>query len=97
MSLIYYADLDKAQLDRKIRLLSLATLGFQNVGADLSYATVASTIQIQESEVERWVIDGMPPLFILSAQLSCSPILLSLSTFTKHYLNNSHSCWPHHR
>ena len=75
MPLIYYADLDKAQLDRKIRLLSLATLGFQNVGADLSYATVASTIQIQESEVERWVIDGM------------SPLLFPTSHFRKQHLN----------
>ncbi|KAK7696295.1 hypothetical protein QCA50_000949 [Cerrena zonata] len=52
-------NLDKAQLDRKIRLLSFATLGFQNIGRDLSYATVASTLQIEEADVERWVIDAI--------------------------------------
>ncbi|CAL1700391.1 unnamed protein product [Somion occarium] len=51
-------NLDKTQLERKIRLLSLATLGFQNVGRDLPYSAVASAIQVEESQVERWVIDG---------------------------------------
>lgn len=81
--MLNHIGLDKAQLDRKIRLLSLATLGFQNVGRDLSYVTVASTVQIQESEVERWVIDGklrfQPPVLIYSL-----PENLSLSLF----LNN---------
>ncbi len=52
------SDLDNAQLERKIRLLTLATLGFQNLGRDIPYKVVASIIQVQESEVERWVIDG---------------------------------------
>jgi len=50
--------LDKAQLKRKIRLLSLASLGFQNIGNDLAYSTVASTLQVDASEVEKWMIDG---------------------------------------
>jgi hypothetical protein len=50
--------LDTAQLERKIRLLSLADLGFQNIGQDLPYAHVASVLQVPPSEVERWVIDG---------------------------------------
>ncbi|EMD40431.1 hypothetical protein CERSUDRAFT_111031 [Gelatoporia subvermispora B] len=49
--------LDKAQLERKIRLLSLATLGFQNVGRDLPYPVIAETLQVDVAEVERWVID----------------------------------------
>ncbi|CAL1700393.1 unnamed protein product [Somion occarium] len=52
-------NLDKTQLERKIRLLSLATLGFQNVGRDLPYSAVASAIQVEESQVERWVIDAI--------------------------------------
>jgi hypothetical protein len=50
--------LDTAQLERKIRLLSLADLGFQNIGQDLPYAHVAAVLQVPPSEVERWVIDG---------------------------------------
>jgi translation initiation factor 3 subunit M len=51
--------LDKAQLERKIRLLTLASLGFQNIGKDVPYATLASALQVDQSEVEKWVIDGM--------------------------------------
>jgi translation initiation factor 3 subunit M len=50
--------LDATQLERKIRLLSLADLGFQNIGQDLPYAHVAAVLQVPPSEVERWVIDG---------------------------------------
>ncbi|OCH95934.1 PCI-domain-containing protein [Obba rivulosa] len=49
--------LDKAQLERKIRLLSLATLGFQNIGRDMPYSVVAETLQVDVADVERWVID----------------------------------------
>ena len=57
--MIYLSDLDKAQLERKISLLTLATLGFQNLGRDIPYAVAASIIQVSEAEVERWVIDGV--------------------------------------
>ncbi|KAF7792843.1 hypothetical protein EIP86_003944 [Pleurotus ostreatoroseus] len=50
-------NLDKAQLERKIRLLSLTTLAFQNVGRDLTYAVIADLLQVEPSQVERWVID----------------------------------------
>jgi len=49
--------LDKAQLERKIRLLTLTSLGFQNIGKGVPYATLASALQIDQSEVEKWVID----------------------------------------
>lgn len=52
------ADLDQAQLERKIRLLALTTLAFQNIGRELPYSTIVSTVQIEPSQVERWVIDG---------------------------------------
>jgi translation initiation factor 3 subunit M len=51
-------DLDKTQLERKIRLLGLATLAFQNIGRDLSYSAIAEVLQVEPTEVERWVIDG---------------------------------------
>ncbi|KAF7294350.1 Eukaryotic translation initiation factor 3 subunit M [Mycena chlorophos] len=49
--------LDAAQLERKIRLLTLASVGFQNIGQDLSYAKIAEAIQVPSTEVEKWVID----------------------------------------
>lgn len=55
------SELDQAQLERKIRLLTLASLGFQNIGKDVPYATLASTLHVDQSEVERWVIDGKFP------------------------------------
>ncbi|KAH9971432.1 PCI-domain-containing protein [Lactifluus volemus] len=51
--------LDVTQLERKIRLLALADLGFQNIGQDLPYSRVATTLQVSPSEVERWVIDAI--------------------------------------
>ena len=50
-------------MERKIRLLTLASLGFQNIGKDVPYATLASALQVDQSEVEKWVIDGMPSPF----------------------------------
>jgi len=60
------AGLDTAQLERKIRLLALADLGFQNIGQDLPYAQVAAALQVPVTQVERWVIDGKPsiPFFL---------------------------------
>jgi translation initiation factor 3 subunit M len=51
--------LDSAQLERKIRLLALADLGFQNIGQDLPYAQVAASLQVPATQVERWVIDAI--------------------------------------
>ena len=56
-------------LERKIRLLTLASVAFENVGGDLSYAKVASALEVDSSDVERWVIDGMFPLFLLLRKL----------------------------
>ncbi|KAJ7068720.1 PCI domain-containing protein [Mycena amicta] len=49
--------LDAAQLERKIRLLTLASVGFQNIGQDLPYTKIAEAIQVSSNEVEKWVID----------------------------------------
>jgi len=61
--------LDKVQLERKIRLLTLASLGFQNIGKDLSYAKIAEALQVEEPEVEKWVIDVIRTS-LLSGKLS---------------------------
>ncbi|KAH7923661.1 hypothetical protein BV22DRAFT_1113278 [Leucogyrophana mollusca] len=50
-------ELDKVQLEHKIRLLSFASLGFRYVGRDLPYSQIASTLEIDTSEVEKWAID----------------------------------------
>lgn len=55
---VTYVDLDKDQLERTIRLLALTSLAFQNIGQELPYSTIAATIDIESSQVERWVIDG---------------------------------------
>jgi translation initiation factor 3 subunit M len=47
------------QIVHKLRLLSLATLAAGHVGGDVPYSTIAETLEIQESEVELWVIDGI--------------------------------------
>lgn len=51
-------ELDSKQLERKIRLLTLATLGFQNVGQNLPYSKVAEALHVEPAEVESWIIDG---------------------------------------
>jgi translation initiation factor 3 subunit M len=51
--------LNTTELERKIRLLTLASLAFENVGKDLSYTSIAASLQIGEAEVERWVIDSL--------------------------------------
>jgi hypothetical protein len=56
-----YAELELPKLERKIRLLTLASIGFQNTGQDLAYSKIAASLQIELSEVEVWVIDGVSP------------------------------------
>lgn len=41
----------------KMRLLSLASLGSENLSRELTYADIAKNLQIPEEEVEMWVID----------------------------------------
>lgn len=55
------SELDQTQLERKIRLLSFASLGFAHIGHDLPYSEVASTLQIELNQVEKWAIDGVSP------------------------------------
>ncbi|KAF8592729.1 PCI domain-containing protein [Ramaria rubella] len=62
-------ELDKTQLERKIRLLVLADLGSRNIGRDVPYSEIASALKIEVSQVEAWVIDVIRTR-LLSGRLS---------------------------
>ncbi|KAF9138409.1 hypothetical protein BGX30_009193 [Mortierella sp. GBA39] len=49
--------LEEEETLRKIRLLSLASLGSENLTRQLSYQEIAKALEVEESEVELWVID----------------------------------------
>ncbi|KAF9430182.1 hypothetical protein BGZ76_000940 [Entomortierella beljakovae] len=49
--------LNEEEALRKIRLLSLASLGSENLTRELSYKDIASALEVNEDEVELWVID----------------------------------------
>ncbi|CAE6511112.1 unnamed protein product [Rhizoctonia solani] len=51
--------MDKDALLRKIRLLTLASIASTKIGRDISYAEVASVLQVQDTEVETWAIDAI--------------------------------------
>ena len=57
-------------------MLTLASLGFQNIGKDVPYATLASALQIDQSEVERWVIDGTLSSFMCTSILLTSRLVI---------------------
>ncbi|CAH1759899.1 11913_t:CDS:2 [Entrophospora sp. SA101] len=42
---------------RKIRLLTLASLASEHVGSEISYEAITKSLEIEESEVEMWIID----------------------------------------
>jgi translation initiation factor 3 subunit M len=51
-------ELDESVLDRKMRLLTLASLAaHENQKRTLSYTQIAKALQVPEDEVEMWVID----------------------------------------
>lgn len=56
--------LENVQLERKIRLLTLASIAFKFVAHDLPYSTIATELDIDNSDVEKWVIDGTVPSWI---------------------------------
>ncbi|KAH7042451.1 hypothetical protein BKA57DRAFT_125637 [Linnemannia elongata] len=49
--------LEEEETLRKIRLLSLASLGSENLTRELSYQEIAKALEVEESDVELWVID----------------------------------------
>jgi translation initiation factor 3 subunit M len=38
--------------------LTLASLASENLSREISYETIAKALEIEESEVEMWTIDG---------------------------------------
>ncbi|KAG1897881.1 uncharacterized protein F5891DRAFT_956530, partial [Suillus fuscotomentosus] len=50
-------------LEQKIHLLTFASLGFAHIGCDLE---VTSILQIESSQVKKWVINGMSRLLLTS-------------------------------
>ncbi|KAF9379817.1 bud emergence protein 1 [Mortierella sp. AD011] len=49
--------LDEEETLRKIRLLSLGSLGSENLSRDLSYKDIAKALEVDEDHVELWAID----------------------------------------
>ncbi|EPQ59896.1 hypothetical protein GLOTRDRAFT_23467, partial [Gloeophyllum trabeum ATCC 11539] len=74
-------NLDREQLGRKIRLLTLASLGFDNLGKDLPYTKVAEVLQVDPSQVEKWVIDVIRA-GLLSGKLSQTSQTLHITRST---------------
>ncbi|KAI5119609.1 hypothetical protein M0805_005779 [Coniferiporia weirii] len=56
-SILEEYQLDATKLECKIRLLILSELGCTKIGQNISYVDIASTLQIEVPEVEKWVID----------------------------------------
>jgi translation initiation factor 3 subunit M len=54
----FHAGLDPAELERKIRLLTLESLTSTQVGKAVPYAQIANALQVPEQDVEKWVIQG---------------------------------------
>lgn len=56
-------DISKSDIERKVRLLTLAALTSNHVGKEVSYDTLAKALQVPDDDVEKWVIQGMsfPP------------------------------------
>jgi hypothetical protein len=52
-------ELDRSVLLKKIQMLTLASLGSANVGSQISYESIAKSLQIDEEEVDEVVIEGM--------------------------------------
>ncbi|KAG6841852.1 hypothetical protein C0991_006259 [Blastosporella zonata] len=52
-------NLDSTQLERKIRLLTLASLAFQYIGRNLPYLKVVEALQVDAKDVEKWAIDAI--------------------------------------
>jgi len=50
-------DMDKATLNRKMRLLTLASLAAQAQNRTLPYDRIRAALQISEDDIELWVID----------------------------------------
>jgi len=73
-----------------MRLLTLATLGFNHIGQNLAYTSIAEALQIDVSQVEKWVIDSvfLSPFPLFSLILNCESLSHSYWTLTRQTLSN---------
>jgi len=74
-----------------MRLLTLATLGFNNIGQNLAYTSIAEALQIDISQVEKWVIDSVflsPSSPLLPPFLNCESLSYPYWTLTRQTLSN---------
>ncbi|TDL29665.1 PCI-domain-containing protein [Rickenella mellea] len=81
--------LDSSQLERKMRLLVLASLGLKYVGRDIPYSEIASNLQIEISQVEGWVIDVIRA-GLLSGKLSQTTQTLHVTRSTARSFSTHH-------
>ena len=51
--------IDAALVDRKLRLLTVATIASQSDSRRLRYSTVAQSLEVEEADVEQWLIDAI--------------------------------------
>lgn len=51
--------IDTALVERKLRLLTVATIASQSDSRRLRYSTVAESLEVPEGEVEQWLIDAI--------------------------------------
>ncbi|BFZ57813.1 hypothetical protein PYCC9005_004867 [Savitreella phatthalungensis] len=51
--------IDATELARKLRLLTVATISAQQDSRRLRYSTVAEALEVEESDVERWLIGAI--------------------------------------
>lgn len=63
------AELDGAALEKKVRLLTLVGLCASQEQTAVSYAEIAKALEVDEAEVEVWVIDAIR-LKLIAAKLS---------------------------
>ncbi|KAJ2489729.1 hypothetical protein GGI11_009246 [Coemansia sp. RSA 2049] len=48
---------DASKANDKMRLLTVASLAAENLGRDVPFGTVAQAIEVDEDDVEMWIID----------------------------------------
>lgn len=56
-SALFDAELTQDGCERKMRLLTIAALGTNRINEEISYKELAEALQVNEDEVELWIID----------------------------------------
>lgn len=52
-------DISAAVIERKVRVFTLASLAVDSANKTLTFATIASALQISEEDVEEWVVEAI--------------------------------------